>query len=209
MAQTKSRGFVGTVAETLGLVVVAVLLAVLIKALLVQAFYVPSLSMAPTLKVDDRILVEKPSYWSGGPQRGDVVVFEDPGDWLGAPPEQTTVQKALSTVGLLPQGGHLVKRVIGTGGDTVACCAPSGKLIVNGTPLDEPYLPQGVQPSAVDFKVTVPNGRIWVMGDNRGDSEDSRFHRDDATRGFVPADLVVGKTFVIVWPTDRWHWFGF
>ena len=191
------------------LVVVAVVLAALIKAFLVQAFYVPSQSMSPTLAPDDRILVEKPSYWAGGPERGDIVVFADPGGWLGALPEQTTLQKGLSAIGLLPTGGHLVKRVIATGGETVACCDPDGKLLIDGRSLDEPYLPAAVRPSRIEFKATVPEGYIWVMGDNRSDSEDSRFHQDDPGKGFVPVEDVVGKTFVIVWPVDRWDWLGF
>ena len=203
------RGPLGILTETAVLVVVAVVLAALIKAFLVQAFYVPSQSMSPTLAPDDRILVEKPSYWAGGPERGDIVVFADPGGWLGALPEQTTLQKGLSAIGLLPTGGHLVKRVIATGGETVACCDPDGKLLIDGRSLDEPYLPAAVRPSRIEFKATVPEGYIWVMGDNRSDSEDSRFHQDDPGKGFVPVEDVVGKTFVIVWPVDRWDWLGF
>ena len=207
--RSRGRGPLGVITETAVLVVIAVVLAAIIKAFFVQAFYVPSQSMAPTLAPDDRILVEKPSYWAGGPERGDIVVFADPGGWLGELPEQTTLQKGLSAIGLLPTGGHLVKRVIATGGETVACCAPSGKLLIDGRQLDEPYLPASVKPSQIEFTATVPEGYIWVMGDNRGDSEDSRFHQDDPGKGFVPVDDVVGKTFVIVWPTDRWDWLGF
>ncbi|QWC86439.1 signal peptidase I [Nocardioidaceae bacterium] len=208
-SRPRRRGPVAVLTETAVLVVIAVVLAALIKAFLVQAFYVPSQSMAPTLAPNDRILVEKPSYWAGDPDHGDIVVFADPGGWLGQLPEQTTAQKALSAIGLLPTGGHLVKRVIATGGETIACCDPDGRLLRDGVPVDEPYLPAGTRPSAIEFRATVPEGYLWVMGDNRSDSEDSRFHQDDPGQGFVPVDSVVGNTFVIVWPVKRWDWLGF
>ena len=126
--------------ETILLLVVALGLAILIKAVLVQAFYIPSESMEPGLVRNDRILVQKVSYWFGGsPERGDVVVFEDPGGWLGAeavgPPNAVT--KVMAKIGLYPSGGHLVKRVIGVAGDKIHCCDDQGRIEVNGVPLDE------------------------------------------------------------------------
>ena len=120
---------------------VAVGLAVLIKSFFAQAFYVPSRSMEPGLVKNDRILVEKPSYWFGGtPQRGDVVVFKDPGGWLSDEEDagpSNPIGKAMVKIGLYPAGGHLVKRVIGVAGDTIHCCDKQGRLLVNGHPLDE------------------------------------------------------------------------
>ena len=130
----------------------ALLLAVVIKAFFLQAFYIPSGSMNDTLVFNDRILVEKPSYWSGGPERGDIVVFEDPGGWLQPNEEQppaTGLARVLETFGLYPTGGHLVKRVIGVGGDHVVCCDTEGRITVDGSPLDENYLAAGEKPSVV------------------------------------------------------------
>ena len=190
--------------ETLVLLVLALLTSIVVKSFLVQMFFVPSASMRPELKEDDRILVEKISSWDGEVERGDVVVFEDPGGWLGVAPEPTGVQALLSVVGLYPDGGHLVKRVIGVGGDTVVCCDEQGRLTVNGVPVDEgAYLRNGVEPSQREFEVEVPDDAIWVMGDNRANSQDSRFHMQQAGGGTVPDDRVVGRVWAIVWPTSR------
>ncbi|MDX6323994.1 MAG: signal peptidase [Nocardioidaceae bacterium] len=191
--------------ELVLLLVLALALAVGIKALLVQAFYIPSGSMNNTLVFNDRILVEKVSYWgSASPQRGDVVVFSDPGGWLDeseSPHAQNLVARALELVGLFPTGGHLVKRVIGIGGDTVACCDQHGRVTVNGTPLHEQsYLAPGQRPSLITFREKVPPGYLWVMGDNRSESADSRVHLGDPGGGFVPVDDVVGKVFSVIWP---------
>ena len=184
---------------------VALVLAVGIKALFLQAFYIPSGSMNDTLVFNDRILVQKVSYWgSASPERGDVVVFADPGGWLDgadAPSPDNVVSRTLEVFGLFPSGGHLVKRVIGVGGDTVACCDKRGRVTVNGTPLDERgYLAAGERPSERTFKQKVPDGYLWVMGDNRSQSADSRFHLGDPGGGFVPEENVVGKVFSVVWP---------
>jgi signal peptidase I len=187
------------------LVGVALVLAIAIKALFLQAFYIPSGSMEDTLVFNDRILVQKVSYWGGGtPQRGDVVVFADPGSWLGARDSAASVgpvAKALELFGLYPTGGHLVKRVIGVGGDTVKCCDRRGRVTVNGTPLDErSYLRPGVAPSETTFETLVEDGHLWVMGDNRSNSADSRVHLGDPGGGQVPVEDVVGKVFSVVWP---------
>ncbi len=183
---------------------VALGLAVGIKALLMQAFYIPSGSMDDTLVFNDRILVQKVSYWgSGSPERGDVVVFADPGGWLDGETAQAdnVVSKSLELVGLFPTGGHLVKRVIGVGGDTVACCDKRGRVTVNGTALQErSYLAAGQRPSLIDFEQKVPEGYLWVMGDNRPQSADSRVHLGDPGGGFVPEEAVVGKVFSVIWP---------
>jgi signal peptidase I len=194
-------------AETVVLLVLALLVSAVVKTFFVQMFFVPSGSMRPLFVEDDRILVQKISYWNGDVQRGDVVVFDDPGgQWLGAEgtPPLSRVQKALSDVGLYPTGGHLVKRVIGVGGDRVACCDTKGRVTVNGVPLNETaYLNKGSAPSDRPFNVTVPLGRLWVMGDNRSNSEDSRFHQELPGGGTVPEQDVVGKVWAIVWPLGR------
>ena len=191
--------------ELLLLLVLALVLAVVIKAFFMQAFYIPSASMDDTLVQNDRILVQKLSYWGGGgPERGDVVVFADPGGWLGpAETAQSTnpVVRGLETVGLYPTGGHLVKRVIGVGGDEVKCCDKRGRITVNSVPLNEKsYLAPGTQPSTIDFDVKVRPGYLWVQGDNRSNSADSRVHLGDPGGGQVPAEDVVGKVFAVVWP---------
>jgi signal peptidase I len=183
----------------------ALALALLVKTFLAQMFFVPSESMEPTLITDDKLLVEKVSLWGDGEvERGDVVVFRDPGGWLGPPPSLNPVQQVLATVGLYPSGGHLVKRVVGVGGDTVVCCDGEGRVTVNGAPLREQHLPRGVEPSESDFRVEVPQDRLWVMGDNRPNSEDSRFHQGDEGRGTIPESAVVGRVWAVVWPWSRW-----
>ena len=204
--------------ETILLLGIALLLAVVIKALFVQAFYIPSESMEPGLVQNDRILVQKVSYWGGGsPERGDVVVFKDPGGWLNAGSDvgpANPVAEVMAKIGLYPQGGHLVKRVIGVEGDVIVCCDKRGRLSINGTPLNEGLYAKdetGVDcrgpmpPGGCDWKAgPVPEDHIFVMGDNRNHSADSTVHLDD--NPFVPVDLVVGKVFVLLWPADHFRW---
>ncbi len=195
--------------ETILLLVIALGLAIVIKALFVQAFYIPSPSMEPQFVKNDRILVQKVSYWGGGnPSRGDTIVFKDPPDahWLEASDvgSPTGLKKAMEVIGLYPAGGHLVKRVIGIGGDEVKCCDTQGRVTVNGKALNEKsYLPKGTVPSLTKFDVKVPKDHVWVMGDNRGDSADSRAHMGSPGGGFIGDDLVVGKVFALVWPLGR------
>lgn len=190
--------------EMILLLGIAMVLAIVIKAFFMQAFYIPSGSMNDTLVLDDRILVQKVTYWAGEPQRGDIVVFSDPGGWLGPGEVRTAdnpLARGLETFGLYPTGGHLVKRVIGVGGDRVVCCDSDGRLTVNGVPLhEESYLAEGEKPSLIRFDVKVPDGYVWVQGDNRSNSADSRVHLGDPGGGFIPVDDVVGKVFVVVWP---------
>ena len=194
--------------EMILLLGIALVLAIVIKAFFMQAFYIPSGSMSETLVLNDRILVEKVSFWGDGePKRGDIVVFSDPGGWLDSSEVRTAtnpVSKALEVFGLYPTGGHLVKRVIGVEGDTVRCCDKQGRVLVNGVPLNEKsYLAKGVKPSMIDFEVTVPEDHIWVQGDNRGNSADSRVHIGQPGGGFIPLDDVVGRVFMVVWPVDH------
>ena len=193
--------------EMILLLGIALVLAVVIKAFFMQAFYIPSGSMRDTLVKDDRILVQKISYWNGLPERGDIVVFSDPGGWLDTSEVRVAanpVTRALELFGLYPTGGHLVKRVIGVGGDNVKCCDPQGRMVVNEIPLNEKeYLAQGEKPSLIDFEVEVPEGYIWVQGDNRSNSADSRVHLGDPGGGLISRDKVVGKVFTVVWPWDH------
>lgn len=192
--------------ETFLLLGLALVTSIVVKAFFLQMFFVPSASMRPELIEDDRILVEKISMWDGEVERGDVVVFQDPGGWLGATPEPTGMQALLSLVGLYPDGGHLVKRVVAVGGDQVVCCDQDGRLTVNGVALEEGgYLRVGIAPSQRQFEVVVPDNAVWVMGDNRSNSQDSRFHMQDAGEGSVPLENVVGKVWAIVWPTSRFE----
>ncbi len=189
--------------EIILLVGTALILALIIKTFFLQAFYIPSGSMRDTLKVNDRILVQKVEYWFGDIDRGDIVVFDDPADWLdkengGAP--SNAVTKGLATIGLYPTGGHLVKRVIGVEGDSVSCSG--GVVSVNDKPLEEDdYVTLTKHPCRGSWTAPpVPADHIWVMGDNRDDSVDSRAHMGDPGGGFIPASDVVGKVFVVVWP---------
>lgn len=194
------------------LVVIALILALIIKTFLVQAFSIPSGSMENTLKVSDRVLVDKLTPWFGSePDRGEVVVFKDPDRWLEnePTPKANVIQKGLSFIGLMPSADEkdLIKRVIGVGGDSIECKG-DGPLKVNGKVLNEPYVYPGNTPCSVDeggqFKVKVPKGKLWVMGDHRQASADSRYHQADRNQGFVPVDNVIGRAFVVAWPPNRW-----
>jgi len=208
--KSRPQGKKSFLRELPGIVITALVISVLIKTFLVQAFYIPSGSMENTLLVNDRVLVNKLTDKSDEVHRGDVVVFGDPGGWLNGPTETNGsgpaawIRDALVFVGLAPAVGEedLIKRVIGVGGDEVACC-DQGRLTVNGVPLDEPYLFPEDDPSLEEFSVTVPKDQLWVMGDHRAVSEDSRAHREQPGKGFVPIDDVVGRAFTIVWPLDR------
>ncbi|HSE70004.1 MAG TPA: signal peptidase I [Nocardioidaceae bacterium] len=195
--------------EMILLLGIAMVLAIVIKAFFMQAFYIPSGSMNDTLVLNDRILVQKVSYWSGEPERGDIVVFSDPGGWLNATEVRSAtnpVTRGLELFGLFPTGGHLVKRVIGVGGDTVKCCDKQGRITVNGVPLNErSYLAKGEKPSMIEFEVDVQDGYLWVQGDNRSNSADSRVHLGDPGGGQIPVDDVVGKVFLVVWPWDHFE----
>ncbi|MBI5161368.1 MAG: signal peptidase I [Micrococcales bacterium] len=196
------------------ILVAAVLISFLIKTFLIRSFYIPSESMMNTLHVNDRIIVNELAPKLMPVQRGDVIVFRDPGGWLDgsgqiAPPRSgpgAALDQVLSVIGLTApdSNDHLIKRVIGLPGDKVTCCTSLGRVSVNGVPLTEPYIL--VTTDQRPFSVTVPKKSLWVMGDNRGNSKDSRFNQDQPGKGFVPYSDVVGRAILISWPADRWTW---
>ena len=190
------------------LVVVALVVSLFIKSFLVQFFYIPSGSMENTLQVKDRVAVNKVPFISKSIERGDVVVFRDPDNWLPEIVDYSTnkyvakAKSALVAVGVLPNPTkqYLVKRVIGVGGDRVVCCTKDGNLSVNDVEIIEPYIFAGNKPSEMNFDVTVPKGKLWVMGDHRGASADSRYHQEDINNGFVPESKVSGRVVGVIWP---------
>jgi signal peptidase I len=190
------------------LIVVALVVSLFIKSFLVQFFYIPSGSMENTLQVQDRVAVNKVPFISDNIKRGDIVVFRDPNNWLPENLENSSnsltskAKSLLVTVGVLPNPAkqYLVKRVVGVAGDRIVCCADSGKLSINGVEVTEPYIYGGDAPSDMKFDVTVPEGKLWVMGDHRGASADSRYHQEDINDGFVPLNTVSGRVVAVIWP---------
>lgn len=213
----KRRGALAFLRDVIVIIVIALLVSFLVKTFLVRSFYIPSGSMENTLQINDRILVDEITPRFSGYQRGDVVVFRDPGGWLTdegtddapRPWIVEAVDWVLSLVGLSAPDSddHLIKRVIGLPGDHVACCNAIGQITVNGQPLDETsYIklaPGEKEPEVVPFDVTVPAEELWVLGDNRDRSRDSRYNQDQPGKGFVPIENVVGRAFIITWPFDR------
>jgi signal peptidase I len=175
---------------------VAILVAVLVRAFVLQTFYIPSPSMENTLKINDRVLVNKLVYDFRSPHRGEIIVFKAPTVWSGN-----------------PNGEDFIKRVIGVPGDRVVCCDAQQRLVINGHSLDEPYIysANGVRDPAADqaFDITVPPGRLWVMGDHRSASGDSLEHWQQTQNidvATIPQTAVVGRAFTVFWPVDRATW---
>ncbi|MEU6720039.1 signal peptidase I [Nonomuraea sp. NPDC046802] len=180
VAKEKKKG--GGFRETVLLLIMGVGIALLLQAFVIGSFYIPSESMQNTLEIQDRLFVNK---LAGKPERGDIVVFKG---WKG--------------------GEDTIKRVIGIGGDHVKCCDAKKRITVNGTPLDEDYLYPGDYPSGDDFDVKVPAGKLWLMGDHRSASADSRAHMDLPGGGFISEDAVVGKAVLRYWPLSRGYLFS-
>jgi signal peptidase I len=192
------------------LIVVAVVLALLIKSFVIQAFYIPSASMQNTLEIGDRVLINKIVFHTRPIHRGDIIVFDGTGSWdVATPTSSNIVSKAVSElegiVGISHDSNIYIKRVIGVPGDHVVCCNAKHQITVNGVPLSESsYLYPDNEPSAQSFNITVPPGRLWVMGDHRIVSYDSRGHMGDPGGGTIPESGVLGRAFVIIWPPSRW-----
>ncbi|UNO39707.1 signal peptidase I [Streptomyces sp. MST-110588] len=192
------------------LLAVCLAFVVLLSTFVVQPFLIPSSSMENTLRVGDRVLVNKLAYRFGGePRRGDVIVFDGTESFVQNEPEGNPVTGLLRGAGAAlglarPADDVFVKRVIGVGGDRVTCCDERGRIKVNGEPVDEGYLFPGDAPSSVKFDIVVPPGKLWVMGDHRAKSRDSRDHLGEPGGGVVPVDKVIGRADWIGWPVSRW-----
>jgi signal peptidase I len=197
--------------ELLVIVVVAAVLTLVVKAFVAQVYKIPTGSMENTLQINDRVLVNKLVYHFRGVARGDIVVFSGQDSWGpdAPPPSNNGIVRlwddVLSDIGLQSSQTYYIKRVIGLPGDKVACCT-DGKVTVNGVPLTETsYLYPGDTPSFPFKTVTVPAGHLWVMGDHRGDSDDSRYHTGDPGGGAIPENEVVGRAFLIIWPLSQFR----
>jgi signal peptidase I len=199
------------------LVAIAIVAAFLLKTFVAQMFFIPSESMENTLLVDDRVLVDKVSYDLRDIRRGEIVVFDAEGVLIAEGKVPTDdglatrlLRDAASVIGLSQAGDtDYIKRVIGLPGDRVACCDAQGRVTVNGVPLDETeYLFPGDAPSTTPFDVVVPADRLWVMGDHRSASADSRSRIGGPGGGFVPFDAVVGRAWLRAWPVDRFQRLG-
>jgi signal peptidase I len=191
------------------IVIAALVLTILLKAFVVQVFSIPSGSMENTLLPGDRILVNKMVYRFRPITRGDIVVFSGSGSWDPPTPPPSSLftrvwDDAIGLVGISGPGTDYVKRVIGVPGDHVVCCNAAGQVTVNGVALSEKsYIYPGALPSQSRFNIIVPPGRLWVMGDNRADSDDSRYRQTDPGGGTIPESAVVGRAFLIVFPLSR------
>ena len=192
------------VRETGTIILYALIIAFVIKTFLIRGFYIPSGSMENTLQVNDRVFINVAGSYFNDPKRGDVVVFKDSQGWIPSGQKSSNpISDGLTFVGILPDtsSNYLVKRVIGLPGDTVESDG-SGKIKVNGVEITEPYLHPGSNPSDIPVKVTVPEGKYFMMGDHRDNSADSRFHIADG-HAFIPRDDIAGTVFVIAWPLNH------
>lgn len=215
LRRAQKNVFLAFFIDVISVVGAALILSLLIKTFLLRSFFIPSGSMLETLQINDRIFVNELVPNVIAPERGDVVVFKDPGGWLGTveaenkkPIIDQGVDFFLSAFGLIAPDSsqHLVKRIIGKPGDHVVCCSLNERLTINGVEIVEPYISPDSKPSTKKFDVIIPADSYWVMGDNRGNSEDSRFHEDLPNKGFVNKKFIVGRAFVVSWPQSHWKW---
>ncbi|MEV0374283.1 signal peptidase I [Streptomyces sp. NPDC050636] len=203
-------GFAGLRHRPVTLLALCLAFLLLLSNFVMQPFLIPSSSMENTLRIGDRALVNKLAYRFGGePRRGDVVVFDGTGSFVHREPGENPVTGLLRGAGAAlglarPAETDYVKRVIGVGGDRVTCCDKRGRIKVNGKPVTEGYLYPGDAPSSVEFDIVVPEGKLWVMGDHRARSSDSRDHLGEPGGGTVPVGKVIGRADWISWPVSRW-----
>lgn len=205
-----SHKWISRIVEYTAIIVVALVIASIVRAFLMQAFWIPSGSMKETLSIGDNVLVSRLTPTLTEVNRGDVVVFQDDLSWLAPAGESAgwkkTLEDTLIFVGLRPAHGdqHLIKRVIGVGGDHVKCCDDGGLLQINGVSVEEPYLAPGSDNALQPFDIVVPDGKLWVMGDNRNNSADSRAHMSEPSEPFVDEDSLIGRVIVVSWPVQHW-----
>lgn len=195
--KNKPRTFLSNILDFIGIFIFAVVGTFLVKTFLFQIFLIPSGSMEDTLQIGDHVIVNRLADHFTPIARGEIVVFEDPDNWMNLNKNinPSPVRKVLQFLQLRPDETKplLIKRVIGIGGDTVVCCSPNGYIVVNGYEINEPYIHNGSSPSDIEFSVKVPKGLIFVMGDHRDNSSDSRFHFQDTHSGFVPEKNILGR----------------
>ncbi|MGP9502842.1 signal peptidase I [Specibacter sp. AOP5-B1-6] len=181
----------------------------LVRNVLADVYYIPSGSMEPLLLTGDRVLVSRLAFANHPIERGDVVVFDGRGSFTplksGAGPVADAVVGTGQWLGLVPNDHIYVKRVLGVAGDTVKCCSTGGLLEVNGVPVTESYLHPGDKPSELKFEVTVPQGKLWLMGDHRSVSLDSRSLLGAPGGGLISTSRVIGSPLATVWPLGRLH----
>lgn len=200
----------GFIVDILVIIVIAVSASMLVKTFLVRSFYIPSESMVPTLEINDNVLVNRLVPSVIPLQHGNIIVFKDTQNWMETVPNTSTptVTETLSSFLMLSEPSdhkYLVKRVIGLPGDHIKCCSPNGYLLVNDKEYKEAYLPKDMLPSLIDFDVEVPAGKVWVMGDNRINSSDSRYHQD-VNGGFINESDIIGRAFIRTLPLSRFSW---
>ncbi len=208
LREKEKNSFTAQISEFFLIIFYALLIAFILKTFVLRGFYIPSGSMENTLEVNDRVFVNVAGSMFGQADRGDIIVFKDSQNWVDSTAQASNpIRDALSFIGVMPDSSnnYLVKRVIGKGGDHVVCCSDNGKILVNGQEITEDYIYPGASPSDIDFDVIVPENSYFVLGDQRNNSADSRYHIEENKEFISDAD-VEGEVFVIAWPLSHFTW---